>query len=263
MILPQKQHHFNEKYEKVVKNIANSTISIYNVRVIYEIHGDDMIIFNDLNYVICKKPIGISSQKTDGDNDMPSLISQNTNIPVGRIHTVHRLDSSVGGTMVYALGKEKAAKLSALISASNMRKEYLAVIHGVPETTNGIFEDLLFKDSTKNKSFIVKRMRKGVKEAILEFKLIDTVCFDGKEMSLVKILLHTGRTHQIRVQFSHRKMPLVGDRRYGSGKDKCTVALWSHEISFVSPFDNEQKTYSTIPDTENFPWNLFDKSYFK
>ena len=220
--------------------------------------GDDMIIFKTKNYIICKKTIGVSSQKTDGTKDMPSLLSESTGIPANSIYTIHRLDNLVGGTMVYALDKGSAAKLSTLVADGKMQKTYLAIIHGKPEEKSGFMEDLLFKDSSKNKSYVVKRIRKGVKRALLEYELIDTVQYDGKELSLVKILLHTGRTHQIRVQFSHRKLPLVGDRRYGSGKDDCPVALWSHELKFTSPFDSEDKTYSSLPDVEKFPWCLFD-----
>lgn len=217
-----------------------------------------MIIYQSPNYIICKKAVGVSSQKTDANSNMPSLISEAADIPVCNIHTIHRLDNPVGGTMVYALGKDSASKLSALVSDNKIQKTYLAVIHGKPEEKSGLMEDLLFKDSSKNKSFVVKRMRKGVKRALLEYEVLSTVQHDSNEMSLVKILLHTGRTHQIRVQFSHRKMPLLGDRRYGSGKDDCSVALWSHAIQFTSPFDGEVKNYSSLPDTKKFPWCLFD-----
>ncbi len=219
-----------------------------------------MIIHNEQNYIICKKPVGVSSQKTNGKCDMPTIISQEINVSLDSIYPIHRLDNAVGGTMVYALTKQSAASLSKIVSEGNMQKTYLAIIHGKPEAEKGVLEDLLFKDSSKNKSYVVKRLRKGVKEASLEYELIDTVCYECKQMSLVKILLHTGRTHQIRVQFSHRKMPLVGDRRYGSGKDNCPVALWSHKISFDSPFDNTKRQYSSLPDAMQFPWNLFDIS---
>ncbi len=222
-----------------------------------------MIIHNEQNYIICQKPVGVSSQKNDSKNDMPSIISQEINLPADSIYPIHRLDSIVGGTMVYALTKESAALLSKIVSEGNMQKTYLAVIHGKPEEEKGVLRDLLFKDSSKNKSYVVKRLRKGVKEASLEYELIATILFEGNKMSLVRILLHTGRTHQIRVQFSHRKMPLVGDRRYGSGKDDCSVALWSHTIAFDSPFDSTKRKYSSLPDTTQFPWNLFDLSYFK
>ena len=215
------------------------------------------IIFINENYVIVEKPVGVSSQLSESGNDMLTLLSDELNIPKENIHPVHRLDNAVGGTMVYAISKKSAAAFSALISSNQMKKYYLAVIHGEPDEKNGIFKDLLFKDSKINKSFVVKRMRKGVKEAELQYEVLDTVCFDGEKISLVKILLHTGRTHQIRVQFSHRKLPLLGDRRYGSGKDKCTVALWSNELCFISPFTKKEEKFQSQPDVAAFPWSLF------
>lgn len=222
-----------------------------------------MIIFKNENYIICKKPVGISSQKTDGNNDVPTAISSEIGVAIDSIHPVHRLDKPVGGTMIYALGKISAAKISEMVAKGNIQKAYLAVIHGKPDEDKGVFKDLLFKDSSKNKSFVVKRMRRGVKEASLEYEVLATAFNSTEEMSLVKILLHTGRTHQIRVQFSHRKMPLAGDRRYGSGKDSCSVALWSYALGFVSPFDNTYKEFSSAPDTSQFPWNLFDESNYR
>ena len=214
------------------------------------------------NYIICNKPVGVSSQKSPDGKDMPNLIFQKAQIPLSKIHPIHRLDNPVGGTMIYAIGSKSASLLSKLISENKLKKEYFAVIHGEPEIGETVLKDLLFKDSSKNKSFVVKRMRKGVKEASLEYKVLSTVCYNEEKVSLVRIILHTGRTHQIRVQFSHRKMPLLGDRRYGSGKDNCSVALWSHSLSFVSPFDGREKVYSSIPDIESFPWCLFENSLF-
>lgn len=216
------------------------------------------IIYKDKNYIVCQKPVGISSQKTDDKKDMLSLISKETGIPLDNIYPVHRLDNLTGGTMIYAFGKKSASAISKLISENSMHKYYLAVIHGRPEAEKAIFKDLLFKDSKTNKSFVVKRLRKGVKEASLEYELLGTVSCESSDISLIRVLLHTGRTHQIRVQFSHRGMPLLGDRRYGSGKDNCSVALWSHRIGFVSPFDGKEVSFSTLPDFDAYPWNMFD-----
>ncbi len=210
------------------------------------------------NYIICQKPVGIPSQNSAASNDMLSLISENTGIPKDSVYPVHRLDTLVGGTMVYAVSKQGASALGKIISDNKMSKQYLAVVHGQPEQEEGFFEDLLFKDSKRCKSFVVKRMRKGVKHAKLEYTLLQSVETPDGILSLVKIKLHTGRTHQIRVQFSSRKMPLTGDRRYGSGKDDCNVALWSHRIDFVSPFDGREVCCSTLPDFDTYPWNLFD-----
>lgn len=215
------------------------------------------IIYKCSDYIVCQKPIGISSQKSDTQEDMISLISKQLNISSDKVYPVHRLDATVGGTMIYALNRNSAAYLSSMISKNNIKKHYLAVIHSVPQEVCGIMEDMLFKDSRTNKSYVVKRMRKGVKKASLEYKVLCTAFVDGKPMSLVSIMLHTGRTHQIRVQFSNRKMPLVGDRRYGSGKDKCTVALWSNTLELPTDKNSNTRIYSSYPDTDVFPWNNF------
>lgn len=221
-----------------------------------------MIIYKDKNYVICSKLPGVSSQISDKGPDMPELLSHEMGIPQNKIHPIHRLDVAVGGTMIYALGEASAARLCTLVSDRTMEKRYLAVIHGEPSEENAVMKDYLFKDSSKNKSFVVKRLRKGVKVASLEYEVLAVANTDTGKASLVRILLHTGRTHQIRVQFSHRKTPLYGDRRYGSGNDGCAVALWSNSIDFNSPFDGEGKHYSSLPDTDSFPWNLFDKKHY-
>ncbi len=217
------------------------------------------IIHQSKNYIVCQKPVGVSSQKDTNKKDMTELISEALRIPIDSVYPVHRLDNLVGGTMVYAISAEGAAGLGRLVSENRVSKQYLAVVHGCPEEQSGIFEDLLFKDTKRSKSYVVKRMRKGVKTAKLEYTVLQTVKTDTGDMSLVQIKLHTGRTHQIRVQFSSRKMPLVGDRRYGSGKDGCNVALWSHRLDFVSPFEMMAVTYCTMPDINTYPWNLFDK----
>jgi len=236
------------------KKIAFLATTIYNS------FGDKMIIFKSENYIVCQKIVGVSSQKTDEGKDMPTLIHTETGLETDSIYPIHRLDNAVGGTILYATNRLSASKLSTLVAEGKITKEYLAVIHGKPNENSAVLEDLLFKDSAKNKSYVVHRMRKGVKNASLEYKVLSTVTHNGNEVSLVHIKLHTGRTHQIRVQFSSRKMPLIGDRRYGSGKDNCGVALWSHKLEFVSPFDNTPQRHTSYPDTNTFPWNLFDET---
>ena len=190
---------------------------------------------------------------------MIELLAEELNIASEEVHPVHRLDTPVGGTMVYATTKEGARELGKLVSENRMQKQYLAVVCGKPEEDEGILCDLLFKDSFKNKSFVVKRMRKGVKKASLEYKTLATAEHEGNTYSLVSILLHTGRTHQIRVQFASRKMPLTGDRRYGSGKDGMPLGLWCRSLEFENPFKNKNTIYfETKPDTDAYPWKLFD-----
>ncbi len=209
------------------------------------------IIFEDKNIISVVKPVGVLSQ-SGSEKNMIDLLSSTEK----EIFPIHRLDKNVGGVMIYAKTKQSAAKFSAMVQNGEIKKEYLAVITGIPEEKTGVFEDLLFKDSAKNKSYVVKRIRKGVKKAELEYELLETVNDNGIELSLVKILLHTGRSHQIRVQFSSRKMPLLGDGKYGSKSNKCDIALWSHRINFIHPFTNEKISVKSNP-PENYPWNLF------
>ncbi|MBO5089553.1 MAG: RluA family pseudouridine synthase [Clostridia bacterium] len=194
------------------------------------------VLYSDEHIVVCIKPVGILSQADSlGGESMITLLSKMYGC---EIYPLHRLDKGVSGVMVYAKTKFAAAKLSQDIAEHRFKKEYLAVVHGVPENS-GEMVDLLFKDSRKNKSFVVDRKRKGVKEASLQYKLIKT---DGQN-SLVEILLHTGRTHQIRVQFAFRKMSLLGDKKYGADDEYKNIALFSYRISFNHPKTNEQITF--------------------
>ncbi len=194
------------------------------------------ILYSDTHIVVCIKPVGILSQADSSGGE--SMISELSKMYDCEIFPLHRLDKGVSGVMVYAKTKFAAAKLSQDIADRRFKKEYLAVVHGVP-AEEGVMQDLLFKDSRKNKSFVVDRKRKGVKEASLQYKLIKT---DGQN-SLVEILLHTGRTHQIRVQFSSRKMSLLGDKKYGASDEYKNIALFSYRISFNHPKTNEQMVF--------------------
>lgn len=205
------------------------------------------ILFENNDFVACIKPVGISSQN-DKTQDMVKLLAQQLSSP---IFPVHRLDTAVGGTMVFAKNQKTAANLSKQIQDGTFRKKYLAVVSGRPEADSAVLEDLLFKDSPKNKSYVVKRERKGVKKAKLEYELVSY----AENMSLLKILLHTGRSHQIRVQFASRKLPLIGDGKYGSKDNRCNVALWSSEIAFK--WDCDEIVFTSVPDNKHFPWNLF------
>ena len=189
------------------------------------------ILYSDKNIIACIKPVGLDSEK-----QMPENLKSQLG---GEIFTLHRLDLNVGGVMVYARNKKTASELSRAIQDGNMIKEYLAKVHGTPPE-NGDWEDLLFKDSRKNKVFVVKRIRKGVKKARLEF----TRLAEG-ETSLVKIRLHTGRSHQIRVQFASRGFPLVGDHKYGSRDEKTAPMLYSHKITF--PYQGKEISFDSTP----------------
>ena len=178
------------------------------------------ILFQDNEIIVCVKPVGL-----DSEHDMPARLG-------GEIYPLHRLDQNVGGVMVYARNKAAAARFSKLIQQGEMVKEYLAVVHGeVPES--GDWEDLLFKDSRRNKVFVVDRQRAGVKAARLTFTRLS-----GGETSLVQIRLYTGRSHQIRVQFASRKTPLVGDGKYGVNRNDRAKgykfqALYAYRLQFA------------------------------
>ncbi len=202
--------------------------------------------------IFALKPAGVSSQEAEG-SAMPELLRKQLNTDY--IAVLHRLDTAVSGVMVYASEKSAAADISAKIQNGELKKEYFAIVAGVPTAPSGELCDLLFKDSRANKSYVVRRQRTGVREARLIYTLIETVELDNGKISLVKIELITGRSHQIRVQFSHRKMPLLGDRKYGS-RFNCPIALFSHRITLTLP-SGEKKSVAALPDRGAFPWNKF------
>ena len=194
---------------------------------------DIQILHQDKDIVVCIKPCGISSQNTEQKDGLPDRLSEL--LGKNYVATLHRLDTGVSGVMVYALNPKSAAFLSREISENRFKKHYIARVYGKPEQNEGVFEDLLFKDSKKNKSFVVKNERKGVKKAKLSYKVIES----DDTTSLVEILLHTGRSHQIRVQFSSRGMPLVGDGKYGAKDNEKNIALTSTKLEFVHPSSKE------------------------
>lgn len=210
------------------------------------------ILYKDRHIAVCVKPVGVISE----DAGMPALLREQLG---GEAYCVHRLDTVVGGVMVYALNKKAAAKLSAYIAGDMLTKEYLAVVEGIPNPDEGYMDDLLLKDSAKGKSYVVQRMRKGVKDARLQFKVLQTVATVNGTYSLVWVRLVTGRFHQIRVQFASRKHPLVGDGKYGSKCNRCTPALWAWRLTFPHPQTGEWRRYDQKP-PEQFPWNLFDEN---
>lgn len=190
------------------------------------------ILYSDRDMAVCVKPVGL-----DSELEVPAALKE---ILGGEIFPIHRLDKNVGGVMVYARTKQAAAELSRAVQAGSMVKEYVALVHGTPPET-GDWEDLLWKDSGKNKVFVVKRLRGGVKKARLEYRVLS-----AGECSLVRILLHTGRSHQIRVQFSSRGFPLVGDHKYGARDSSPAPMLFSCRITF--PWRGQTKDFEALPD---------------
>lgn len=190
------------------------------------------LLFTDREYVVCVKPVGL-----DSEAGVPAMLKEALG---GEVFPIHRLDQNVGGVMVYARTKQAAAALSKTVQEGTMVKEYVAQVHGTPPES-GDWEDLLWKDTKKNKVYVVKRQRGGVKKARLEFTRLT-----AGEQSLVRVRLHTGRSHQIRVQFSTRGFPLVGDHKYGSRDEKTEPMLFSCRITF--PWKGKLLSYEKLPD---------------
>lgn len=208
------------------------------------------LFYLDNDVVVCTKPAGVLSES----GGMPELL--NSQIGWGETRCVHRLDMAVGGVMVYARSKEAAAKLSSSLAGHELGKRYLAVVQGRPERDEDTLKDLLYHDSTTNKTYVVKRQRRGVKEAELRYRRLQTQSATEGEISLLRVELVTGRSHQIRVQFASRKLPLVGDSRYGSSYRSSGIALWCEQLSFPHPKSGEMMTF-TCPPPEEWPWKLF------
>lgn len=199
------------------------------------------ILYEDEYLLVCLKPVGLLSQPdvSGSEENMLAALSEQLAVRDGRepyIGLVHRLDRGVGGVMVFAKRQDVAGALSAAVANRTLTKQYLAVVHGKPEERGGVWKDFLYKDAAKNKTFVVDRQRKGVKEASLAYKTLATLdSTPAGQCSLLHIQLHTGRTHQIRVQTSSRGMPLVGDGKYGARDHGLSVGLWSYRLTFAHP----------------------------
>ncbi len=207
------------------------------------------ILFSDAHIVVCVKPAGLVSQDA-GEAGVPEQLRKA--LRSEEIYTVHRLDREVGGVMVYARTQKAAAALSQSVQDKRLVKVYLAVLNGIPDMPEATLEDLLFHDKQKNKTYVVKRSRKGVKDAKLDYTVLKT----AEGQSLVKVRLHTGRTHQIRVQFASRGLPLYGDGKYGGKAEKSGFGLWSYRLSFPHPVTGDRMEFERLP-PETVPWTVF------
>jgi len=212
-------------------------------------------------YVIINKPYGTLSEKPNGDGEnVPDLISAELDargIKYEGIYTVHRLDRTTSGLMVYALTKKAAAELSSTIANGELKKTYAAYItRGEDLKDSGELRDMLFFDRRADKSFVVRGKRAGAKEAILTYEIQKSGMICNSPVSLAKVCLITGRTHQIRVQFASRKSPLIGDKKYGSRVPYKGCALYSVELSF--PWRGEEKVYAApSPTLFDDEWSLY------
>ena len=210
------------------------------------------ILYQDANILVCIKPARVLS--TDEPGGLPGLVREALGDPKADVRTVHRLDRVVSGVMVLARSANAASELSRQIREDKFRKEYLAVVHGKPENPEGTLRDLLARDKARRMTFVAEAPGKGVQEAALSYRVLEY----ANGMSLVRVRLHTGRTHQIRVQFSSRGMPLVGERKYAVWNDPCELALWSAKIGFYHPGTGEWVEFSKEPPAV-FPWTEFGR----
>lgn len=205
------------------------------------------LIHVDRDVVVCIKPPRVLS--TDEPGGLPDLVREALGDPNANIRTVHRLDRVVSGLMVLARTNKSASELSRQIREGEFDKEYLAVLHGVPAEKQGMLRDLLLRNKAEKKTYVVQEPGKDVQEAILKYELLT----ERDTLSKVRIELITGRTHQIRAQFSGRNLPLVGDKKYSLYEDDCEIALWSHKISFNHPYTRKRMEFIHEP-PQVYPW---------
>lgn len=208
------------------------------------------LLYQDRSILVCIKESGVLS--TDEPGGVPELARTALKKPKANVRTVHRLDRVVSGLMVLARSQEAASDLSRQIREQKFQKEYLAVLHGVPEEPKGTLRDLLMRDPQERKTYVVTEAQKGAQEAILDYEVLEV----QGELALVRIVLHTGRTHQIRTQFSSRNLPLWGDRKYSLREDDGTIALWSHALGFSHPESRMRVSFRLNPPKQE-PWNRF------
>ena len=209
------------------------------------------LLYHDSCIAVCVKPAGVLS--TDEPGGVPELARVALGDPAADVRTVHRLDRVVGGVMLLALSRDAAAVLGRQVMDGRFQKAYLAVVHGVPAAERGTFTDLLRRDKRECKSYVTDTPGKDAREAISDYTLLQS----AHGLSLLRITLRTGRTHQIRAQFSAHGLPLVGDRKYGTLTEDCPIALWSEHVAFIHPETGEAMDF-TLPPPAAWPW-IFDE----
>lgn len=203
------------------------------------------ILYADKDIVVCVKPARVLS--TDEPGGLPELLR--VEMGTNDFRTVHRLDRVVSGLMVVARNAAAASELSRQIRENAFEKEYQAVIHGKPEAASGTLRDLLGRDKARKMTYVATELGKDIQEAVLDYWVLRSVA----DLSRVRIRLHTGRTHQIRVQFASRGLPLVGERKYSELNDPCEIALWSYRLGFAHPATGERMCFTLEPPQE-YPW---------
>ena len=204
------------------------------------------LVYIDDDILVCLKPARVLS--TDEPGGVPDLCREALGDPKADVRTVHRLDRVVSGLMVLARNAKAASELSRQIREDEFEKEYQAVVHGQAQE-KATLRDLLGRDKARRMTFVAAEPAKGVQEAVLDYWLLA----QNQDMSRVQIRLHTGRTHQIRVQFASRNMPLVGERKYSELDDPCEIALWSCRLAFTHPKTGEKMEFTHEP-PQVYPW---------
>ncbi len=208
------------------------------------------ILYQDDQKILCvKQPGTVSQGAKEGAPDLLSALCGQTGLQ--RLYAVHRLDAGTGGVICVAKTPRAASQLSQAFSGHQVQKEYLCAVSGCPAEPDGEMRDLLYWVASAQKSYVTDHARRGAKEAVLEYHGIQTLDTDAGRVSLMRVILHTGRTHQVRVQFASRGMPLLGDGKYGSREKRCRTALWSSRLILPDGTD----VRSAPPDV--FPWSLF------
>ena len=205
------------------------------------------IIHQTAEYVVVCKAAG-----EDSEHDLPEMLAEQNGDRATDYYVVHRLDQAVAGLLVLARNRVTAAELSRQLTQNSLRKTYLCVVPGVPAPVSGEMQDLLYQDKMKKKMFPVKRKRAGVKEASLTYRVLETQA----PLTLVEVELQTGRFHQIRCQFAARKLPLVGDGKYGSRVRSPHLALFCRQLSFYDATEKKECSFTAAPPAE-FPWEIF------
>ena len=214
---------------------------------------DTQILYQDRDLILCRKPAGVPSQPDpSGQGDILSSLQKIH----GEVALIHRLDAPTGGVMVFGRTPKATAALGALVQDhGRFQKEYLAVVSKPMPDEAGDMHDFLYHDKRANKSYVTDGNRKGSKEAVLDYRVLATA-EDGT--TLVHVRLHTGRTHQISVQFASRGYPLAGDGKYGS-RTKCPyIGLWAYRLTFPHPVTDQLVSASALPAVDAAPWRNFD-----
>lgn len=208
------------------------------------------VLYEDNHIIVVEKPSGIPTQEdSTGDMDMYNLVKEYIRVKYNKpgnvfVGIVHRLDRPVGGVMVFARTSKAASRLSEQIRNRSFKKVYLAMIDKVPKQSEGRLENYLWKNEKENHVYVVNGSHSDAKKAVLDYKVVRII----GDKALVRVELHTGRPHQIRVQFANIGCSLVGDGKYGKVKGKSEIMLFSHSISFQHPTTKENMTFELLPD---------------